>query len=73
MPDINSASVTKTTRSVKTGGRFSNFVFIGRGNGHGVGLSQYGAKDLGEFGYPYDMILKAYFPDADIVSMTVLD
>ncbi|MCI8332138.1 MAG: SpoIID/LytB domain-containing protein [Clostridiales bacterium] len=73
LPDINSASVTKTTRTVKTEGSFSNFVFIGRGNGHGVGLSQYGTKDLGDFGYPYDMILKAYFPDAEIVNMSVLE
>ncbi len=36
--------------------------FIGKGHGHGVGLSQYGAKDMAEAGYSYDEILATYFP-----------
>ncbi len=42
------------------------FVFIGHGFGHGVGLSQYGAKAMAEKGYDYKQILKFYFPKADL-------
>ncbi|HOJ92964.1 MAG TPA: SpoIID/LytB domain-containing protein [Dictyoglomaceae bacterium] len=34
---------------------------VGRGNGHGVGLSQKGAKVLAERGYNYKEILKYYY------------
>ncbi|MCX5642556.1 MAG: SpoIID/LytB domain-containing protein [Candidatus Omnitrophica bacterium] len=37
-------------------------VFTGNGWGHGVGLSQWGAKKMAEQGYTYDQILKFYFP-----------
>ena len=37
-------------------------VFTGSGWGHGVGLSQWGAKKMAEQGYTYDQILKFYFP-----------
>ena len=32
-----------------------------KGNGHGVGMSQYGANDMAKKGYPYDQILKKYY------------
>lgn len=38
----------------------------GRGNGHGVGLCQYGAKTMGERGYSMASILKFYYPDTFI-------
>jgi stage II sporulation protein D len=38
--------------------------FSGRGNGHGVGLCQWGAKVMGEKGYSMASILKHYYPDA---------
>lgn len=72
LPDITAASVSRKTRTIKAPGSSDNFVFIGRGNGHGVGLSQYGAKDLGDIGYPYDVILTSYFPDAEIINMTTV-
>jgi stage II sporulation protein D len=37
-------------------------VFTGRGWGHGVGLSQYGAKSLSEAGWDHPRILEHYFP-----------
>lgn len=39
-----------------------NVTFSGRGWGHGVGLSQYGAKTLAENGWQYVDILAHYFP-----------
>ena len=37
-------------------------IFTGSGWGHGVGLSQSGAKKMAEQGYTYDQILGFYFP-----------
>lgn len=39
-----------------------DFVFEGRGWGHGVGLCQEGAKVMGERGYTYKEILEFYYP-----------
>ncbi len=41
--------------------RGSTFTFRGRGSGHGVGLSQWGAKGMAEEGYSYRKILKHYY------------
>lgn len=49
-----------------------SFIFAGKGWGHGVGLSQYGTKDLAEFGYTYDRILAAYVPAAVITTVSEL-
>ena len=46
----------------------NNFIFVGKGWGHGVGMSQWGAYDLAENGYTYDAIIKAYFPTIDLVN-----
>ena len=53
-----------------TASNSSNFIFVGKGWGHGVGLSQYGVKDLADFGYSYDKILAAYVPDATIIKVS---
>jgi stage II sporulation protein D len=37
-------------------------VIRGNGWGHGVGLSQWGAKGMAEFGYTEDQILRHYYP-----------
>ncbi|MFQ5532771.1 MAG: SpoIID/LytB domain-containing protein [Candidatus Methylomirabilales bacterium] len=36
--------------------------FVGQGWGHGVGLSQWGAKAMADLGYGYTQILKHYYP-----------
>lgn len=41
-------------------------VFTGYGKGHGVGLSQYGAKTYAERGWTYDKILAHYYKGATI-------
>lgn len=43
-----------------------NFIFVGKGWGHGVGMSQYGAYDLAVLGYSYDKILSMYFDNIKI-------
>ena len=40
--------------------------FTGRGAGHGVGLCQWGAKELAERGYSAETILRYYYPGTDI-------
>ena len=40
--------------------------FTGRGNGHGVGMCQWGAKVMGERGYKTAAILHFYYPDATL-------
>jgi len=37
------------------------YTFDGRGNGHGIGLSQYGAKGMAEAGFDYEQILLHYY------------
>lgn len=44
-----------------------DYVFKGRGWGHGVGLCQYGMKYLGELGYGYQEILSYYYPGAQVI------
>ncbi len=41
--------------------------FIGRGWGHGVGLSQWGAKAMADRGAKYREILNHYFPGTSLV------
>lgn len=43
-----------------------NFLFIGKGWGHGGGISQWGAKNMAENGAYYDEIIHAYFTDVKI-------
>ncbi|KYH32340.1 SpoIID/LytB domain-containing protein [Neomoorella mulderi] len=40
---------------------FRQVVFQGRGNGHGLGLSQWGAMGMAEKGYTYQQIIEHYY------------
>ena len=40
--------------------------FEGRGWGHGIGMSQYGAKQMAEEGYTYNEILQHYYTEVTI-------
>ncbi len=42
------------------------FTFVGRGSGHGVGMSQWGAKEMADLAYQAPQILKFYYPLATI-------
>jgi stage II sporulation protein D len=48
------------------GGRLQAVVMRGRGNGHGVGLCQWGAIARARAGADFRAILKAYYPGAEI-------
>lgn len=40
------------------------FAFVGSGNGHGVGMSQWGAREMARRGAPYQRILARFYPGA---------
>ena len=58
-----------TTSALSGGGSAASgdtFVITGTGNGHHVGMSQYGAKAMAEQGYDYQDILEFYYTDITI-------
>lgn len=42
-------------------------IFTGKGYGHGVGMTQYGAEGMAEKGYKYTSIIKYYYTGVDII------
>lgn len=44
----------------------NKIVFEGKGYGHGVGMSQRGAKNMADLGYKYTDIIKHYYPGVEI-------
>ena len=48
----------------------ADFMLVGSGWGHGVGLSQFGAKAMAADGATYDEIVSRYFTGASIVPLT---
>ena len=42
-----------------------NFIFVGKGWGHGVGLSQWGLRDLADMNVNYEDMIKAYCTGVD--------
>ncbi len=54
--------------TVTYSGEFDRFIFSVSGNGHLVGLSQYGGNKMAEAGYSYLDIIKFYFTGVEIVS-----
>lgn len=70
LPDILNTGFSTVTETLTAEGNPGEFVFIGRGYGHGVGISQYGIKDLGDLGYDFETIFKAYYSDVEIISYT---
>lgn len=51
------------------GGNLTDVTFYGGGNGHGVGMSQFGAQMLGKLGWSYDKILDAYYKGMQLVDL----
>ncbi len=47
-------------------GQLTGIALYGGGNGHGVGMSQYGAKYLGEQGYSGSEIIEEYFTGVEV-------
>ena len=62
--NVKSATGIKTYKTIKSG---DAYVFSGMGWGHGVGMSQYGAKGMAESGFDYEEILTHYFKGTKVV------
>ncbi len=48
---------------VQTGNQIT---FYGHGYGHGLGMSQWGAKEMADQGYNYEQILTHYYKDTRV-------
>lgn len=46
--------------------RGSDIIIKGKGFGHGVGMCQYGARELSKMGWNYEKIVKFYYPGTKI-------
>ena len=46
--------------------RGDSYVFQGAGNGHQLGMSQYGAWAMAERGFSYDEIVEFYYPGTEV-------
>ena len=47
------------------------FVFVGSGRGHGVGMSQWGARVMAERGADYRAILRHFYPGAELRHLAI--
>lgn len=47
----------------------SGYIFEGRGWGHGVGMCQFGMRQLAKLGYNYKQITEYYYPEAKLTSL----
>jgi stage II sporulation protein D len=47
-------------------GRIARLRITGQGYGHGVGMCQFGAMGMAEAGYPFDQILRFYYPGVSL-------
>jgi stage II sporulation protein D len=56
-------------REYDDNGRVNEFIFIGRGWGHGVGMCQVGAYGLAKQGWSSEQILKAYYSGIELTRM----
>ncbi|MCL2365338.1 MAG: SpoIID/LytB domain-containing protein [Defluviitaleaceae bacterium] len=50
-------------------GALTAVAFYGGGHGHGVGMSQHGARQLLARGYTYRQVLAHFYPNTDIISL----
>lgn len=57
---------TPSTPSVTPAQGNKQFVFRGTGYGHGLGMSQWGARGFAEQGYDYKKILQTYYAGVNI-------
>lgn len=55
-----------TAEAVQDGGRVTRLVLRGRGNGHGVGLCQWGAIGRARAGQDFRRILETYYPGTTV-------
>jgi len=62
---LSTAHTPNTTNIVSTSDY--SFTLVGQGFGHGVGMSQHGARAMADNGHSFDNILRHYYTGIDIV------
>jgi SpoIID/LytB domain protein len=62
-------AVVGETEALRTEAATGDFVFTGRGWGHGVGMSQWGAWQAAKEGVTFDKILAFYYPGTTLTAM----
>jgi len=45
-------------------------VLVGKGSGHGVGLCQWGMKEMAELGYSHEAIVRYYYPGTELLALS---
>lgn len=65
-------TTVETITETITASNSRNFIFAGKGWGHGVGISQYGAKDLSDAGASAEDIIHIYFTGVQITHRSEL-
>lgn len=70
--NITVVTTLETVTETITASSSDNFIFAGKGWGHGVGISQYGAKDLSDAGATAEEIISIYFNDVQLVHVDTL-
>ncbi|RXZ84514.1 SpoIID/LytB domain-containing protein [Paenibacillaceae bacterium] len=58
--------VLDSSGTIRTATKEPMFRFTGTGYGHGIGMSQWGAKGLADQGYDYQKILEYYYKNATL-------
>ncbi len=58
--------VVSAAKTSALGGEGGDLIIHGYGNGHGVGMSQWGAMGMANAGYSYDKILYHYYTDVSL-------
>ena len=65
---LGNSTIKSTWFKLKYDSNTDEYVFKGKGYGHGVGMSQYGAMGMAEEGFDYEEILKWYYTGIKIAS-----
>ncbi|GJL66297.1 MAG: hypothetical protein NPIRA05_12680 [Nitrospirales bacterium] len=45
-------------------------ILVGKGSGHGVGLCQWGMKEMAELGYSHEAIVRYYYPGTELLALS---
>ncbi len=64
-PQVSVPYMYKSTESFDMSG--GNVIFYGHGYGHGLGMSQFGAKKMAEMGMTFEEILSFYYKDTQLL------
>ena len=63
---INRDNIIQIGNTTNPSAKADGFLIEGKGYGHGVGMSQWGAKGMAELGYSFEDILKHYYRGVEI-------